>query len=97
MNSNDPHSGTIQSKTGRAESLLYQFMGRRAIVKPDAGATEKAGEEETPNGHKEQGQGKQRAINCTGNTWSGRNEGTRRGRAVRRSAAPPVWLQPGWH
>lgn len=43
MNSNDPHSGTIQSKTGRAQSLLYQFMGRRAIVKPDAGATEKAG------------------------------------------------------
>lgn len=52
MNSNDPHSGTIQSKTGRAQSLLYQFMGRRAIVKPDEGATEKAGEEEeTPNGH----------------------------------------------
>lgn len=37
MNSDDPHSETIQSKKQR-ESLLSEFMGHKPIVKPDAGA-----------------------------------------------------------
>lgn len=37
VNSDDPHSGTIQSKEQR-ESLLSEFMGHKPIEKPDAGA-----------------------------------------------------------
>lgn len=37
LNSNDPDSGAIQSNTQR-ESLLSEFMGRKPMVKPEAGA-----------------------------------------------------------
>lgn len=50
LNSDDPHSGTVQSNKQK-ESLLSEFMGHKPIVKPDAGAypSRKAGEKETLN------------------------------------------------
>lgn len=37
VNSDDPHSGSIQSNT-RKESLLSEFMGLKPMVKPDGRA-----------------------------------------------------------
>lgn len=37
LNSDDPHSGTIQSNKQK-DSLLAEFMGHKPIVKPDSGA-----------------------------------------------------------
>lgn len=72
LNSDDPHSGTIQSNRQR-ESLLSEFMGHKPIVKPDGGAypNREAGERKRLIG-KETRAGLIRSNkNCTENTWSG--------------------------
>lgn len=54
VNSDDPHSENILLKK---ESLLSEFMGRKPIVKPDAGAyhNKKCRQRETLKRHKDKG------------------------------------------
>lgn len=72
LNSDDPHSGTIQSNKQK-EPLLPEFMRHRPIKKPDAGAypNREAGERKRLIGKETRGGLMGSKKNGTKNTWSG--------------------------